>query len=162
MNPRRIQEMLGLASAAAGFGDRTIQTVSALREFLSRAKLKRDSQLIETLKKLDADLSAASVVNARLSAELRDLNDEVSKAEEFEKEKARYELVETSEGDFVFRIKNSMADEQPVHYICPVCVNRDKTISFIAGRHRKVCQTDRKHVFNFGKTAPVLTPKVRH
>ena len=162
MKSNRIHEMLGLASAAAEFCDRTIQTVAALRDRLGRATLKRDSQLVETLKKLDADLLAAAVVNARLSAELTVLNDEASKAEEFEKEKARYELVETSEGDFVFRIKSNMADEQPIHYICPVCLNQDKTISFIGGRHRKICQTNRKHVFNFGKSAPVLTPKVRH
>ncbi len=63
MKSNRIHEMLGLASAAAGFCDRTIQTVSALRDRLGRATLKRDSQLVETLKKLDADLSAAAVVN---------------------------------------------------------------------------------------------------
>jgi hypothetical protein len=162
MNPNRLQEMLGLASAAAAFCDRTIHAVSALRELLNRAKPKRDPEVTETLKKLDADLLATAVVHARLSAKLTSLNEEISRNEEFEKERSRYELVETSEGDFVFRIKNNMADEQPIHYICPVCVNRDKTISFIAGRNRKVCQTDRKHVFNFGKTAPVLTPKVRH
>jgi len=162
MTPSRIQEMLGLASTGTGLGEKVKGTILGLRELLSRTRLRHDNQIIETLNRLDVDLTAATVVNTQLSAELRKLSDEVSKADGFEAEKAKYELVETSEGDFVFRIRSVMADERPVHYICPVCLNRDKTISFIAGRHRKSCQTDRKHVFNFGKSAPVLTPKVRH
>jgi len=162
MNISRIQEMLGLASTAAGLGEKTTEAVSALRQLLSRARLRRDSPVVETLNKIDVDLAAAAVVNAQLRTELRNLSDELLKAEEFEKEKSRYELVETSEGDYVFRIKSNMADEQPIHYICPVSLNRDKTISFIGGRHRRLCQTDRKHVFNFGKTAPVATSRVRH
>ncbi len=162
MKPTEIQELLGLASNAVGLGEKTAQTITALRKIFERTRARSNYRVIELLNQLTADIAASDITNTQLRNALKNLSDKFLKDNEFEKEKSRYELIETGEGDFVFRIKNHMADEQPVHYVCPVCINRDKTISFIAGHHRKVCQTDRKHVFNFGKKPPVVIPPVKH
>ena len=69
--------MLGLASTAAGLGEKTTEAVSALSELLIRARLRRDSPVVETLNKIDVDLAAAAVVNAQLRTELRNLSDEL-------------------------------------------------------------------------------------
>jgi hypothetical protein len=76
--------------------------------------------------------------------------------DEFEKEKSRYELFKTGQGDMVFKLRVEMKEGQPEHFICPVCMRKDKLISFITGEGDfKVCQTNREHLYRFSSSPPM-------
>ena len=100
-----------------------------------------------------------NVTNDELSKALRTLGQEWQRQEEFEQEKARYELYETNEGDMVFKLREDAANDQPIHFICPMCLNRDKLFSFIRGRgDYKICKADGTHTFQFSNT-PIRQPR---
>ncbi len=162
MEQDKFQELLGLVSVASGTSEEVRKNVEAIKDIVSDRRL-RDRRLLGTLvNQLLIEVSSLHSTNDQLQKKLADFGKHFAERDQFEREKARYEMVETEEGDFVFRIKNHMADEEPVHYICPVCLNQGKTISLLAGRNRKHCQTNRKHVFNFGKNPPKVQSRVRH
>ncbi|PSL17626.1 hypothetical protein [Shimia abyssi] len=162
MDHTQIQEALGLASSAVGISDKATKTIRAVETQLNYGSVEVEGALAELIAQLVVELTTANITNTQLYEVVKNLNRKFHENVAFEQEKARYEMVETAEGDYVFRIKDHMVDEQPIHYICPVCLNQDKRISYIAGRHRRVCQTNRKHVFSFGKKPPVIRTRVRH
>lgn len=84
---------------------------------------------------------------------LKTLTDELHEENNFAAAIARYELIETHQGAMIYRLRASEANGEPIHYICPVCLNRDKLISYADGNgDYRVCQTNREHVFRFNHT----------
>lgn len=150
MEFEQIGEIIGLANSAVGMTGKAASTVKAVKELISSGKTPDNSEAAQLLNTLATELTAANMTNVQLSEALRTLSQELQRQDEFGQEKARYELFKTEQNDFVYRLKEEASNGQDIHYICPVCFQRDKLISFISGElDHKYCQTDRSHRFRF-------------
>lgn len=145
-----IQNALGLATTAVSLTGKAASTANTIKKLLSSDKTPNKSEAETLLNNLATELTSANMMNVQLSDAVKALSQELKRQNEFENDKARYELFETSQGAYVFKLKEDMANGQPVHYLCPVCLNRDKLVSYLkhAG-HIKRCQTDTSHLFKF-------------
>ncbi|BCH60410.1 hypothetical protein RvVAR0630_30340 [Agrobacterium vitis] len=153
MDLSTFNEALGLASSAVGLTGKAASTISTIKGMFEGGKAPDNSKASELLNDLAAELTMANMANVQLSQALKTLSAELQAQQDFDKEKARYGLFQTIEGDMVYRLKEAMADGHPTHFVCPVCMNRDRLISFIVGESDfKVCQTNRDHTFRFKKT----------
>jgi hypothetical protein len=155
MDPEQITTALGLASSAVGLTGKAATTISTIKGLFQNENSPASEEAQQLLNTLAGELTAANIMNVQISAALKELNQELQRQDDFEQEKARYELFETAKGDIVYRLRHDMTDGQPVHYVCPVCMSRDKLISFVTGGYSKSCQTNTDHIFRF-ETAPAI------
>lgn len=152
MDLTQIQEAIGLASAAAGMTGKAATTAETIKGLFSGGKEPGTEELQALVNSLAQQLTSANMTNVQVSDALRKLSAELAKEEAFEREKARYELMQTPEGSNIYQLRSENAEGQPTHFVCPVCLNRDRIISFVdySGGSQAFCQTDRKHMFRFG------------
>lgn len=150
MDIGQIGEYIGLATSAVGLTGKATDTIGSIKALFEGGKTPDNEKVQHLLNTLATELTSANMMNVQLSDALRALSRELQREDEFEKEKARYELFQTDQNVMVFRLREDAANGQPMHFICPVCFNRDKLISFIAGDgDYKICQTNREHRFRF-------------
>lgn len=148
-----IESVLGLASTALGATGKAVSTVEAVKKLFSSEKKPENSEAQTLLNTLAVELTAANMMNVQLSEALKGLSREMKLQDDFENEKARYELFQTEQRDIVFKLKDDAANGQPLHFVCPVCLNAERQISFISGEgDYKVCQKNRDHTFRFKST----------
>lgn len=155
MDMSQINEAMGLASSAVGITGKATSTIAAIKGLFDSDKAPDNSEAASLLNTLASELTAANMMNVQLSEALRTLNQELQRQDEFEIEKARYEMFQTPKGDIAFRLKNDSANGQPIHFICPVCLNKHKLISFMRGQYSLHCQADAAHWVDHSK-APDL------
>lgn len=159
MDISELGAIVGLATSAVGLTGKATSTVASIKELFEGDKPPDNSEAAKLLNALAGELTSANMMNVQLSTMLKTLTDELRKEDAFAAESARYELFETSQGVMIYRLKESEANGEPIHYICPVCLRRDKLISYADGNGDfKVCQTNRDHYFRFDDT-PILQPK---
>lgn len=148
MDFEAIGAVLGMAQTAVGLTGTAVKTADAAKQLFAKDKDKTSERASELLNDLARDLTAANVTNLQLSEALMDLSRQIRAEDAFEKQKARYELVATDEDDMVYRLREDCADGQPIHHVCPVCMNRDKLISFLRmSKNTAYCQTDHLHTY---------------
>lgn len=148
-----INEALGLASNAIGLTGKAASTIGAIKGLFDGEKTPDSGEASKLLNALASELTLANMTNVQLSDALKKLSQELLRQDEFEREKSRYELFETGQGDILLRLRASAANGQPSHYVCPVCLNRDKLISYVTGQgDYKLCQTNNTHAFRFSET----------
>lgn len=155
MDFTQFNEVLGLASNAVGLTGKAASTISTLKGLFEKdkAKVADSGEASKLLNELANELTMVNMTNVQISQALKLLNSELQKRDEFEKEKARYELHKTSIGNFVYKLKDDVTNGQPAHFICPVCLNKDKLISFLQGEEDyRVCQTDNNHGYEFSRS----------
>lgn len=153
MDFSQIESVLGLATTALGATGKAVSTVEAVKKLLKSEKKPDSGEATSLLNTLATELTAANMMNVQLSEALKALSRELKRQDEFEQEKARYELFETGQRDLVFKLREDMANGQPIHFICPVCLNSDKQISFVRGEGDfKTCQKTPDHLFKFKDT----------
>jgi hypothetical protein len=147
-----IQAAVGLAGAAITTTGQAASTVEAIKKLFTTGK-PADDKGVELVNSLASQLTAVNVMNVELSNSLRSISDELRKEDDFSKQRGRYELVNTPEGDMVYRLIEELKNGQPTHYICPVCLNNDRLFNFIVGEgDYKVCQANVRHRFRFKNT----------
>lgn len=158
MDLTQVESVIGLATAAMGMTGQAATTAETIKRLFSSEKAPNAEESSRLLNSLATQLTAANITNVQLSEALKALSQELKHEDDFEKEKSRYELVKTNEGDMVFRLKADQSNGQPAHFICPVCLNTNKLISFITGeRDFKVCQTNKGHLYRFHSSPPSRT-----
>lgn len=150
MDFSQIEGLLGLAGTALGTTGKAVTTVEAIKKLIKSEKKPDEAEAVSLLNNLAAELTAANMMNVQISEKLKSLSQELKRQDEFEREKARYELFETPVGDMVFKLREDAANGQPMHFICPVCLNAGSEFSFITGEGEyKVCQKITHHSFRF-------------
>lgn len=160
MDLAQIGEMLGLASSAVGVTEKAVDTAQSIKGLFQSGKEPDKGEVSRLLNTLASELTSANMMNVELSTAIKSLSEELYRQDEFQKHQSRYELFRTKQDDMVFRLKDDQSNGEPEHFICPVCLNRDKIFSFVTGRGNfKVCQTNRDHVFRFDATEPTYKKK---
>jgi hypothetical protein len=145
---------LGLVSTATGATSNAVALAEKIKNLVGSGDAKDSSEAVQLLGTLANELTSANIMNLELSKNLKALSQELQRHDEFEKEKARYELFETPQNDFVYRLRDELANGEPTHFICPVCLKRDKLVSFLVGRYSRQCQTDHRHSYSFDPMPP--------
>lgn len=161
MDVSQIESMLGLASTALTATGKAVGTVEAIKHLFSSSKSPDNAKAEGLVNALATELTAANLMNVQLSEMMKTLVADLRRQSEFEADKARYELVQTPENDYAFRLKEDMANGQPIHFVCPVCLNRDKLFSYMRiNGDFMICQTSDQHFVRCGNT-PVHQPRRR-
>jgi hypothetical protein len=151
MDVTQIAELLGLAGTAVGTTEKAATTIKSIKALFEGGKSANSAEAADLLNILAGQLTAAKMTNVQLSEALRTLSQQLQRENEFEVEKRRYEMFKTRSGDIVFRLREETRNGQPMHYICPVCLNKDKLISYVTkGYSSHACQTNRDHFYDFG------------
>lgn len=147
-----VTQAIAMASSAVGLTGQAATTAQAIKKIITADGTADQGETAQLLNTLASELTAANMMNVQISDALRQLNKEWQRENEFEIIKAQYERWETPVGDIVYRFKPADAQSGPTHYICPVCLNRDKLVSFVTGdNYYKSCQTESAHTFDFQK-----------
>ncbi|PTX04608.1 hypothetical protein [Pararhodobacter aggregans] len=151
MDMVEIGAAIGLASQAVGLTGKAAEAVASIKGLFRPDGSVDTEEAKRQLNALAAELTAANMANVQISGALRKLSDELNRADEFQSARARYELIQTENGDYLFRLRADDAAGEPTHYICPVCLNKDKVFSFVrvSGAGYGTCQADKQHIFLF-------------
>jgi hypothetical protein len=148
-----ITTAIGLASTALGATEKAATTAEAVKKLFASDKKPENSEVQGLLNTLATQLTAANMMNVDLSEAIKGLSREMKRQDDFENEKARYELFQTAQNDFVFKLKEDQANGQPVHYVCPVCLTDERKFHFISGQGDfRTCQKNPNHMFRFSHT----------
>ena len=70
-----------------------------------------------------SDALASQEAQSKQSARIKELEETIAEFENWEAEKARYELVNASsnKGTFIYLLRKDTEGNEPLHYICPKC-----------------------------------------
>lgn len=153
MDMTGIQSAIALVTTAIGMTNQAASTADLIKRLFASDERPDDGEASKLLNALASELTTANVMNMQLSEALKTLSRELQRQDEFEREKARYELFKTSAGDLVYRVREEMREGEPIHFVCPACLKKDRLISFIQGEDDyRTCQVDRAHNYTFSKT----------
>lgn len=96
---------------------------------------------------------AAQAEQSSMVQKIGDLESEIARNKEWEKEKLRYELKELRLDSYAYALKGNNRGSEPDHYLCPTCFNKNKKVILLGGitgsRYRKIkcpeCDTEIFH-----------------
>ncbi|MBY6118551.1 hypothetical protein KUV64_05365 [Mameliella alba] len=122
-----------------------------VKGLFKRSEAGTDPEIKLALADLTDQVANAKVANAELKFELTSLQQALREANAFKTDLERYELHETPAGSIIYRLRDEMQNDEPLHYLCPRCVE-DKTKSILQGhegyRECPVCTTGFKMIPN--------------
>ena len=76
---------------------------------------------------------------------MQDLEEELHRRHAFESDLERYQLTKTSQGYFVYRLKEGREDGEPIHHICADCAQKGtKSLLHSRGKHALWCNSCEK------------------
>jgi hypothetical protein len=134
---------MGLGTVVDGIG----LALTSIKNAADLAKILLEIRDITKIREVSADLlgqiaSAQSLTLATqrdqsaLIAEIDDLKKKIVQFENWEREKARYELESLPPGVLVYRIKEAERGAEPAHKICANCYNKGiKSFLHNLGKH---------------------------
>lgn len=121
-----VLDLVGDAGTATGKIAKSVETVKAL---FKKAETGSDADLKMALSELAMQVANAQVANSDLKLKLAALQDELAKAQAFQSDLERYALWETPPGAIVYRVKQECQGSEPMHYLCPNCIeDRHKSV----------------------------------
>ena len=123
-----VLDLVGDAGTATGKVAKSFETVKAL---FKKTETGGDTDLKMALSELAMQVANAQVANSDLKLKLAALQDELAKAQTFQSDLDRYALWETPTGAIVYRMKQESQGSEPMHYLCPNCIE---------GRHKSILQ----------------------
>ncbi|MCX2894854.1 hypothetical protein ORG27_14840 [Stenotrophomonas lactitubi] len=135
-----IGSIISAFSAVATLKD-AAQAALAVRDF--NAAGAAISKITDELLKAQQNLLVQFDFTAKLQAELEQKRRELSELQKALEDRARYTLVELTDGIFVYRLKDSPAGDdgvpdavEPVHHLCQTCY--DKGVKSVLQRSNRV------------------------
>lgn len=137
----KIFKLAGSGGSAIG---QLASGVDRVKGLFQRSEAGTDPEIKLALADLTDQVANAKVANAELKVELSALQQALREANAFKTDLERYELHETPLGSVIYRLRDEMQNDEPLHYLCPRCVE-DKTKSILQGhegyRECPVCKT---------------------
>ncbi len=113
--------------------ENALDLARTIKDIVDDAKLKAKSiELYDAIISLQGNIFSMQAENHTLLQEKNALEAQLMDVKNWEKEKAKYELVEIGPGVHVFSFKKEDAPTKPSHYICPKCYYDDKQSILVA------------------------------
>lgn len=132
-------EIINLASQAVQTTKNGASLVDTLKGVFKRSEAAGDADLKMAISELALQVGEASLANADLQVKLADFQREALKTNKFEAEVKRYTLWETPRGDFIYRLDAAKDQGQPLHHICPNCVEKEQKSILQGGNYVNTC-----------------------
>ncbi len=158
----------------------TVTTVKTAYDFLisiiktgndmeiAEAKQKMMSQLFEVQAaalQVQNEILLAQQKNASLSRTCEELNSKIIKLEKQLAERGEYELIEYTQGVFVYKNKPLANTNTPVHYLCQPCYDNklNKSVLQLSPNHRMfICpECGHKYTIKSGDDSDIRFTSVR-
>ena len=114
-------DVTAIASGAAAVNSLT-QTAQALLRLKESGSL--DAQTGSHVLELVSNAMATQAAYFALSEERNELKAKLDRYDNWAEEAGRYELHEIGTGIFVYRIKEAVKGDEPLHNICPHCYQK--------------------------------------
>lgn len=149
------QEILGLAASAVGLTKQAASTAGEVKKLFSDGGGGDSAETQELLNTLALQLTTANMTNLQLSSLLKEISEKLRAEDDFERKKKRYRLVDSGHGDLLLEFQPSGPDDDPQHFVCPICLERSRQFHYVTGSPNsegKHCQSCR-HYFKFRHTA---------
>jgi lipopolysaccharide biosynthesis regulator YciM len=113
--------------------------MGALKALFQKSEAAADTDIKLALSELTSQVADAKLANAELKAMLQKLKEELAEHQAFKSDLERYELWETPAGAIVYRLRQSAQRKDPMHYLCPNCIE-SKRHSILNGHdHYREC-----------------------
>jgi len=142
----QIRQALEIAGASGTAVKNLGSGVEAIRNVFKSSGKEMSPEVKSLLVDLAGNVADAKLANAELTQKLAELQLALQKQESFENRKACYEMVETPAGNMLYRLREDVAGGQPVHYACPVCMEKDQ-ISILQVRDSSAQCIPCKHMY---------------
>ncbi|WP_282092336.1 hypothetical protein [Epibacterium ulvae] len=126
-------QLVGDAGTATGQVAKGVEIVKSL---FQKTETGGDTDLKLALSELTMQVANAQVANSDLKLKMAALQDELAKMQAFQSDLERYALWETPTGAIVYRLKEDSQGAEPLHYLCPNCIE---------DRHKAILQGHETH-----------------
>lgn len=153
-----LESLNGAVSLAGDAGTATSKIANAIatvQGLFKKSEAGTDADIKLALSDLTLQVANAQMANAELKLKLTALTNELRDAQTFQSDLDRYELWETPTGSVVYRLKASMEHGQPLHYLCPNCIEEKRKSILQGPRHFRKCPHCRTG-FDFERQAPIV------
>lgn len=130
---------VSLAGDAGAATSKIAQAISTVQGLFKKSEAGADADIKLALSDLTLQVANAQMANAELKLTLTALKDELREAQAFKSDLDRYELWETPTGSFVYRLKGEMQQGQPLHYLCPNCIEEKRKSILQGPAHYRDC-----------------------
>jgi hypothetical protein len=128
-NFESLNSAVSLAGDAGAATGKIANAITTMKGLFQKSQAGADAEIKLALSDLTLQVANAQVTNADLKLKLAALQDELRQAKAFKSDLDRYELWETQTSRVVYRLKNEMQNGEPMHYLCPNCIEtRRKSI----------------------------------
>lgn len=158
------QTLLGLASGAVGLTGQAAATVETVKKVFNGSGKTGNPEAQQLLNSLATQLTSANMMNVQISTAITKITAEIQKNNQFSQRLARYKLRETGCGDLIYALLEDHLDDEPAHFICPICVEKEQQFHFVTGQKTeeyKRCQGCR-HRFRFSHQTVRSMPTINH
>jgi rubrerythrin len=113
--------------------------IGSLKALFQKSEAAADADIKLALSELTSQVADTKLANAELKTMLQNLQEELAAHQAFKSDLERYSLWETPVGSIVYRLRDSAKGEDPMHYLCPNCIE-DKRKSILQGHeHNRRC-----------------------
>lgn len=134
INLENLEQVVTLASDTISVSKNGAALARSIQSLFKKSQAADDAELKAAISDLLAHVGNAALTNTELQMKLAELHKKAQKDDQFQRQMLRYELHETSSGGIVYRLKADQTEGEPMHYLCPNCVESD---------HRSILQGDR-------------------
>lgn len=124
IDTQAIQEAVSLAGDAGSSVGNIAKALDAVTGLFGRPEGAADPDVKLAIANLKLEVANARETNALLVTALREVSEELAKAQARQTDFDRYELVQTTFGHFVLALKEDADGGEPMHYICPTCAEK--------------------------------------
>lgn len=130
-----LESFKGIFELAGDAGTATVKMANGLdtvKALFKKSEVGADADVKLALSELTMQIANAQMANSDLKHKLTALKDELAKTQAFQSDLDRYELWETPTSSIVYRLREEASENQPLHYLCPNCIE-DKRKSILQG-----------------------------
>jgi hypothetical protein len=148
-----VQTALGLATTAVSLTGQATNTFETIKKLIAGSDKAASAEAQQLLNNLAHQLTLANMTNVEISSALRELSAQIEKENHFDQRLSRYQLFDTGHGDMLYMLRKDRAGDDPIHYVCPICIEKEKQFQFVVGHDTddgKVCQGC-SHYFQFSQ-----------
>lgn len=130
---------VSLAGDAGTATSKIANAISTVQGLFKKSEAGADADIKLALSDLTLQVANAQMANADLKLKLTALQDELRQAQAFKSDLDRYALWETPTGSVVYRLEKEKREAEPLHYLCPNCIEAKRKSILQGPRHYRDC-----------------------
>ena len=138
-DPQSLNEAIETASNAGGAVKQWGGAFSTFKALFDKCEASSNADLKAALAEMTLKVADAELASADLKMQLVSLKEEIERVNKFKSDLDRYELWQTPAGDPVYRLKALEGETEPVHFLCPNCIQDGRKRVLLGNDFLKEC-----------------------